>query len=220
MPTFAFVFDMDGVIVDSNPYHKIALQQFCQRLGFHLDEPAMIHHIYGRTNKEWIGNLLGSNISPEQLRQYATEKELLYQELYRAHIRPLAGLHEFLQLLVKQHIPRAIATSAPRMNVDFTLHYTGLGSFFDVILDESHVQHGKPHPEIYIKTAEALQLPPERCIVFEDSLSGVAAAQAAGCKVVGVLTTHRAAELAHAHMTIKDFTNLQPEQIYCQINLS
>jgi beta-phosphoglucomutase-like phosphatase (HAD superfamily) len=94
-----------------------------------------------------------------------------------------------------------------------------LSSFFSIILDESCVSHGKPNPEIYLKAAAALQLPPERCIVFEDSLSGVAAAQAAGCKVVGVLTTHSADELAHSDMTIEDFTNLQPEKIYRQINL-
>lgn len=215
----AFIFDMDGVIVDSNPYHKIALQTFCKRLGFTLTEEEMIHKIYGRTNKEWISNLFNGKITAEELQRYGTEKELLYQELYRADIRPLAGLREFLELLERQGIPRAIATSAPRINVDFTLEHTGLRPFFDIILDESHVVHGKPAPEIYLKTAAALQLPPQRCIVFEDSLSGVAAAQAAGCKVVGVLTTHRAEELAHADMTIQDFTNLQPKAIYRQINL-
>jgi HAD superfamily hydrolase (TIGR01509 family) len=219
MKTPAFVFDMDGVIVNSNPYHKVALQMFCQRLGFHLDEQEMIHKIYGRTNKEWISNLFGGDIEADLLAQYGIEKELLYQELYKPHIQPLAGLREFLQLLDLQDIPRAVATSAPRMNVDFTLGNTGLSSFFSIILDESCVSHGKPNPEIYLKAAAALQLPPERCIVFEDSLSGVAAAQAAGCKVVGVLTTHSADELAHSDMTIEDFTNLQPEKIYRQINL-
>jgi HAD superfamily hydrolase (TIGR01509 family) len=219
MKTVAFVFDMDGVIVDSNPYHKIALQTFCQRLGFDLDEQEMIHKIYGRTNKEWISNLFGNDITAELLAQYGIEKELLYQELYQPYIQPLAGLKDFLQILDKQAIPRAIATSAPRMNVDFTLGNTGLSNFFSTILDESHVLHGKPNPEIYLKAAAALQLLPEQCIVFEDSLSGVAAAKAAGCKVVGVLTTHSAAELADADMTIEGFTNLQPEKIYRQINL-
>lgn len=220
MSALAFVFDMDGVIVDSNPYHKIALQRFCRRLGFELTEEEMIHRIYGRTNKEWISNLFGGNIAPDLLEKYGTEKELLYQELFRADIRPTAGLREFLQLLVQRQIPRAIATSAPRINVDFTLRHTELEGFFDIILDESCVQHGKPNPEIYLKAAAALQLPPNRCIVFEDSLSGVAAARAAGCKVIGVLTTHSAAELAHTDMTIRDFTDLKPEDIYRQMNLS
>lgn len=219
MITAAFVFDMDGVIVDSNPYHKIALQKFCKRLGFDLDEQEMVHKIYGRTNKEWISNLFDGHIQTDLLAQYGIEKELLYQELYKPHIQPLAGLKEFLQILDNQAIPKAIATSAPRINVDFTLGYTGLSGFFSTILDESHVSHGKPNPEIYLKAAAALQLPPEQCIVFEDSLSGVAAAKAAGCKVVGVLTTHSADELAHTDMTIEDFTNLQPEKIYRQINL-
>jgi HAD superfamily hydrolase (TIGR01509 family) len=110
------------------------------------------------------------------------------------------------------NIQMAIGTSAPRSNVDFVLKHTGIEKFFPVILDESHVTHGKPNPEIYINCAAALNFPPAQVIVFEDSLSGVAAGLAAGCHVVGIATTHTAEELG-TKVTMKDFTELSPAEI-------
>lgn len=207
MSSFAVIFDMDGVIIDSNPFHKIALKQFCNKYGFDFTDEELISRIYGRTNKEWITNLFGP-LPPHQLIQFEEEKEGLYRELYKNDIRALAGLPGFLAQLRLNKIPIAIGTSAPRSNVNFVLNHTGLGEFFPVILDETDVVRGKPDPEIYLKVAARLGLAPARCIVFEDSLSGVEAAQRAGAFVVGVTTTHRAEELAHTGLTIQDFTNL------------
>jgi beta-phosphoglucomutase-like phosphatase (HAD superfamily) len=111
----------------------------------------------------------------------------------------------------------AIGTSAPRSNVDFVLKHTGIGKYFPVILDESHVTHGKPNPEIYINCAAALNYPPSQCIVFEDSLSGVAAGRAAGSPVVGVATTHTAFELG-TKVTLNDFSELTPAELIYKIN--
>ena len=102
---------------------------------------------------------------------------------------------EFLEKVKGAGIPMAIATSAPRANVDFTLVHTHIERFFSTILDDSFVTVGKPNPEIYLKSAAALGFPPEHCVVFEDSLSGVKAGKGAGCKVVGVTTTHSREEL-------------------------
>jgi beta-phosphoglucomutase len=112
-----------------------------------------------------------------------------------------------------QNIPRAIATSAPRANVDFTLEKTGTAKYFQVILDESFVSKGKPDPEIYLKTAAALKFTPGNCVVFEDSLSGVKAGKAAGCKVVGVTTTHSRQELAETDLVIDNFEDLDPQEL-------
>jgi HAD superfamily hydrolase (TIGR01509 family) len=212
MNPFAFVFDMDGVIVDTNPFHKIALRTFAEQHGYHLDEEGLIRKIYGRTNKEWIPNLFGRSLSPEEVSAYGEEKEKLFRDLYEKEIREVSGLTDFLIAARRLQVKMAIGTSAPRSNVDFVLKHTGLEKFFPVILDESHVTHGKPNPEIYINCAAALLLPPARCIVFEDSLSGVAAGRAAGCPVVGVATTHTADELG-TKVTIRDFMEFTPEEI-------
>ncbi|MFZ6010293.1 MAG: HAD family hydrolase [Bacteroidota bacterium] len=208
----AFIFDMDGVIVDSNPFHKIALKQFCKQHGFDLSEEQLREKIYGRTNKDWIANVFGK-IEPSLVKQYGEEKEALFREIYKNEIRPIDGLVDFLRRLDEQQIPRAIATSAPKANVDFTLKATRMARFFPLILDESFVTRGKPDPEIYLKTVAALGLKPDQCIVLEDSLSGVRAGKAAGCKVVGITTTHTREELHETDLIIDNFNELDPQTL-------
>jgi beta-phosphoglucomutase family hydrolase len=217
MNSFAFVFDMDGVIVDTNPYHKIALRQFAEKYGYQLSEEGLIKKIYGRTNKEWIPNLFGRTMSAEEVSRYGEEKEQLFRDLYEKDIKEVNGLTNFLKAAADMGIKMAIGTSAPRSNVDFVLKHTDIGKFFSVILDESHVTHGKPNPEIYINCASSLQFPPSQCIVFEDSLSGLASGRAAGCPVVGVATTHSAEELG-TKVVIKDFTELSPKDLISKIS--
>ncbi len=213
MRSIAFVFDMDGVIIHGNPYHKIALHQFCEKYGYHLTEDQLRSKIYGRTNKQWITNLFERELGAEELHRFAEEKEGLFRDLIAKDIKALAGLKEFLNQMNAQKIDRAIGTSAPRSNVDFVMAKTQLTSYFSTILDDSFVEYGKPNPEIYIKCAAALNYAPADCVVFEDSLSGVAAGKAAGCKVVGVATTHTHAELADTDLVIDDFMNLNPSEI-------
>lgn len=210
MKRLGVIFDMDGVIVDSNPYHKIALKEFCSRHGYELTDDQLLKRIYGRTNREWITDLFGK-LPEEQLLEYTEEKEQLYRKLFNEDIKPLKGLVKFLDLLDEKNILRAIGTSAPRSNVDFTLTRTNTTKYFPTILNDTFVTHSKPHPEIYIKSAAALGLPNDQCIVIEDSLSGVEAGQKAGSKVVGVTTTHTREELAHCALVIDDFEGLTIE---------
>ncbi|MBS1486600.1 MAG: HAD family phosphatase [Bacteroidetes bacterium] len=212
---FAFIFDMDGVIVDTNPYHKIALKQFAEKYGYPLDEEGLIKKIYGRTNKEWIPHLFGRTITTAELSYFGEEKEAMFRELYEKDIVEVKGLTSFLEEATRLNIKMAIGTSAPRSNVDFVLKHTGIEKFFSAILDESHVTHGKPDPEIYTKCAASLKLPPAQCVVFEDSLSGIAAAKAAGCHVVGITTTHTAQEL-EVSIKMKDFTQQTPSWLVDQ----
>ena len=212
MNSFAVIFDMDGVIIDSNPFHKISLRQFCEKYGYHLSDEELIRKIYGRTNKDWLANLFGA-LTKEELTNYGEEKEALFREIYKNDIHALKGLPEFLKGLNEKNIPIAIGTSAPRSNVDFVLAHTGLEKYFSIILDESNVEQGKPNPEIYLKVAARLGYEPVRCIVFEDSLSGVESARRAGAKVVGVATTHSFEELSHTDLVIQDFTDLDPASL-------
>ena len=207
---------MDGVIVDTNPYHKISLKQFCEKYGYRLNEEDLISKIYGRTNNEWIRNIFGP-LPKERILELGEEKEAMFRALYKDVIKPLSGLDNFLKELEDRSIPKAIGTSAPRSNVDFVLEHTHLRKYFTTILDQSDVEHGKPNPEIYLKVAERLGFHPHQCIVFEDSLSGVESAQRAGAKVVGVTTTHSHEELAHTDLVIADFTGLEPLELYRRI---
>jgi HAD superfamily hydrolase (TIGR01509 family) len=204
---FAIIFDMDGVIVDSNPAHKVALRQFCARHGYELSNEYLRNEIYGRTNKDWISNLFG-DLKDHQWKKYEQEKEAIFREIYSDEIKPVNGLLPFLDLLKNNNIPRAIATSAPRENVDFVLDKIALESYFSIILDESDVTKGKPDPQIYLKTVEELSYPADRCIVIEDSVSGIEAAKSAGCKVIGITTTHNSDEFEHTDLVIDNFQHL------------
>ena len=213
MKDFAVIFDMDGVLVDSNPYHKKALVQFCQSHGYNLTEEELRAKIYGRTNKDWITNLFDGRVTGEELKKYAEEKEALFRRLYNGFVKPVNGLVGFLELLEEKQITRAIATSAPGANVDFTLQETGIGKYFNTILDDSYVENGKPDPEIYLKTAAAINYQPGSCVVIEDSLSGVKSARAAGTKVIGITTTHTRDELSDTDLVINNFTELNIEVV-------
>lgn len=203
---------MDGVIADTNHFHKISIQQFAQRYGVKTDEAYLRKEVYGRINAEWIPAMLGEMRTAE-METYAAEKEALFREMYAPHLEEVAGLTAFLRQLQASGIQAAVATSAPPENMDFILDGLGIRAYFQAFLNSNFVTHGKPHPEIYLKAMDALGLAAQDCIVIEDSLSGVEAGINAGCKVIGVLTTHTADELHRAHLTIANFEGFGLNQL-------
>lgn len=210
---FAVLFDMDGVIVDSNPYHKLAFQAFLKKYNRSLTDDELKTHVYGRTNQEGMPYIFQRALATTELTELADEKEALFRELYRADIRPVAGLVPFLQKLKGQRVPMAVGTSAPAANLDFVLNSLGIRSYFDALLDSASVSRGKPDPEIYLKAAAELRIPPSQCIVIEDSLAGVQAGLNAGAKVIGITTTHTTEELANTHRVIQNFEDLTVNQL-------
>jgi beta-phosphoglucomutase family hydrolase len=190
----AFIFDMDGVIVDNAVWHLEAFAEFGKRHGLvHTKENYTKY--FGNTNQTIMNSLFNTILSSDKLNALAEEKEIIYRELYRPFIQPVEGLPAFLENASAQGIPIALATSAPQENVDFTLDSTGLKKYFSIISDASMVKHGKPDPEIYLLTAAKLGLQPSDCIVFEDSIAGIQSALSAGMRVIGVATTHKPEEL-------------------------
>jgi HAD superfamily hydrolase (TIGR01509 family) len=136
------------------------------------------------------------------------EKELIYRDFYRPHIKPANGLLVFLEKLRSHGIKTALATSAGPGNIDFIVDGLGIRDQFDAIIGGAEVQKGKPDPEIYVRAASLVGVEPAACWVIEDSLQGIAAGQAAGMRVVGISTSHTPEELAHTNVVRADFTNL------------
>ena len=202
----AWIFDMDGVIVDTNPFHKQAWMRYARQLGKHITEAWMHEHVYGRINKEALTALLGSVPDDEELRQHTEAKEALFLDSYRDHVAMVPGLRSVLVQGKEAGIPMAVATSAPRMNVEFIFEALGLEAFFPVVIDDQMVTKGKPDPEIYLLTADQLGIPPAQCLVFEDSFSGVNAGLAAGMAVIALSTTHSPDEFRGVEHTMRDFT--------------
>lgn len=205
---FAVIFDMDGVIVDNNWAHKEAIQRFFSDHGVDLTDREFRERVFGRTNREWIRETFDQELPQDQIQRMIREKEALYREIYQPHIALLGGLRKLLESLEKVEVPLALATSAPMSNVEFILGEGDIDGYFQVILTDADVTEGKPHPEIYLKTADALGTPPEQCIVIEDSLAGVEAGKAAGASVIAVTTTHSREELSHANLVVEDFREL------------
>ncbi|NJM15935.1 MAG: HAD family hydrolase [Bacteroidales bacterium] len=176
------IFDMDGTLVDNAKYHQQAFDMLCDR----YERPRIqVHNFMGQTNHFIMGQIFRQKLTKEETQLYAAEKEANYRELFGKEIKPVEGLMEWLETLSENNIPMAMATSAPKENVDFVLDRLFLRKYFAHIVDESMIEHGKPHPEIFLKAAQVLSAAPENCVVFEDALFGVEAGKksrhARGC---------------------------------------
>lgn len=212
------IFDMDGVIVDNGKYHKLAWEEFCNRHKISFSEEKFRTVFFGRTNEEVLPDLFSRSLTHKEIEEFGNEKEAVYREIYRPELNAAPGFIQFLNELKENNIPVGVATSAPKENVDFILQGLEIKTRIDVIVDDSMVSKGKPHPEIYLKTASLLSSPPENCVVFEDSLSGTKAAYDAGTKVVAVTTTLPAAEHIYAHRVIEDFSEASVQFVYALLN--
>jgi beta-phosphoglucomutase family hydrolase len=202
----AMVFDMDGVIVDSNPLHVEAWTQYNRRFGIDAGE-AVKERMYGRRNDEIVRDFFGAHLTAGETAAHGAAKEELYREMAAPRL-PQALVPGVVDLLARHAgLPVGLATNAEPANVDFVLDRSGLRRFFRVVLDGHQVQHPKPHPEIYLQAARRLGVEPGNCVVFEDSYSGIQAAQSAGARVVGLRTTH--GELPGVDLAIDNF--LSPE---------
>jgi len=209
-PGMAMALDMDGVIVDSNPWHVAAWMRYNRRFGIDAGE-ALAERMYGRRNDEIVRDFFGPELNAEQIAAHGAAKEELYREMLRPKLSEalVPGVREFLERHAGQAV--GLATNAEPANVDFILDLAGLRAYFRAVVNGHQVQHPKPHPEIYQRAARLLSVAPGNCIVFEDSFSGVAAARAAGTRIVGVRTTH--AELPGADLEIDDFGGPQAGQL-------
>ena len=166
-----------------------------------------------RRYQTYVRNLSENKITEEEIWALGEEKEALYREIYAPDVAFLPGFIDFLRSLKKNHIKTAVATAAPKVNLDFLLEHIDLRNDFDVLIDDSEVDKGKPDPEIYLKAAEKLGFSPELCLVFEDSLAGIQAAINAGIKVIGVTTTNPPENMQNTNLVIKDFTEINMTRI-------
>jgi beta-phosphoglucomutase family hydrolase len=204
----AAIFDMDGTMINNMSYHKIAWKEFLKQHNISFTEEEFNKNIVGKKNDQILAYVFGRKLTSKELKDYAEEKEALYRETYKPAIQEINGLSQLLDELRSKHIKLAIATTAPEKNRIFGLEALGLGGLFDVILGDEDVQHGKPDPEIYLRTAEELHVMPSACVAFEDSIAGVESAKSAGMTVIGILSTHTVDELVRADYVVKDFSEV------------
>ncbi|MCS5490422.1 HAD family hydrolase [Algoriphagus limi] len=201
----AVIFDMDGVICHTNPFHSKAFRIFFEKRSLYPTEEEFAQHMYGKSNSYILSHFLGRKIEGDELLILEDEKESLFREIYQHHVSPISGFQDFFKNLKKAGFLTGVATSAPFANLELIGGKLDLFPHMESILASEHVTKHKPDPEVYLKSAYKLGVNPDRCVVFEDSFSGVSAAKNAGMKVVGVLSSHSTDELPVCDFYINHF---------------
>lgn len=199
----AFLFDMDGVIVESTDLHTRAWEIYLTRHGINPD--GVMGRMLGKRNDQIVRIFWGDSLDAAEADRHGADKEQLYREMmepvFEEHV--VGGVREFMAAARRSGVPCALATNAEPKNVDFVLGRAGLRGHLSAIVDGHQVERPKPDPEVFLKAAARLRVDTRNCVVFEDSPGGMSAARAAGARVVALLTTLTEAPLAD--IAIRDF---------------
>ena len=214
----AVVFDMDGVLADTEEFHLEAWGRLVEAHGLEDGEQGLseemlelIRSTFGQANDTIIPLLWEkAGRSPgDALAALSLEKEQCYRNCARGRVRPMPGIEDFLGLLKKENIPAAIGTSGPEENVSFILEEFNWRNVFHSLVHRSRFKKGKPAPDCFLVAAEELGQPPDKTIVFEDSVHGLMAANSGGFTAAAIASTHEPAELTqYTGWVFRDFRSL------------
>lgn len=179
------IFDFNGTLFWDSEQQELAWRTIAEEwVHRKIDESEFQKYIHGRSNNSILEYLMGRSLSQGELHKLSEQKESLYRQLCvnQLSFQLAPGAVEFLDYLKNKNIPRSIATSSGKTNVDFYIHRLGLEKWFErkaIVYNDGSI-HGKPAPDIYIKASKVIHVLPQNCIVFEDAVSGIEAANAAG----------------------------------------
>lgn len=212
---FAAIFDMDGTLIDNTPFHFKAWQQLFKKHNLHeLSNETYLTEISGVPILNTVKKFFGDDVDEAGQRALVKEKQQLYQAAFLPYLRPINGLENFLAELKGAEVKIALATSSDISDVDFIFETIPIRQYFDALITGGMVSQPKPSPQIFLKAAEQLGARPERCVVFEDSLSGLKAGNNAGMKVVGITTAHPAQTITSlANLVINDYADVTPQKL-------
>ncbi len=194
----AFIFDLNGTMINDMEYHTRAWQNLLNNdLGGSFTWDEVKKEMYGK-NPEVLVRMFGPDrFTMDEMIQLSLEKEKRYQQQYLHQLALLPGLTEFLEAAHQQQIPMAIGSAAIPFNIDFVLDNLNIRHYFKAIVSADDVMLSKPHPETYLKVAALLGIAPADCLVFEDVPKGAEAALNAGMKSIILTTTHHADEFTY-----------------------
>jgi len=194
----AVLFDMDGVLVDSEAYiRQAAIKMFAEK-GYEVSE-ADFMPFTGMGENRYLGGVAEKHHIPFELETDKRRTYEIYAQLVKGKLDPLDGVKDFIHNCIYRNLKLAVASSADPVKVHINLDEIGLErSLFQAIVTGLDIEHKKPAPDIFIKAAELLGVNPERCLVVEDAISGVQAGKSAGAKVLALKTSFTSEELAAA----------------------
>lgn len=217
MTNKAFIFDMNGTMIDDMHYHTSAWFRLLEKLGAGLTLEQTKLQMYGKAEEMFDRIFDPGRFSEQELSEIIMGKEKLYQEEFRPHLKLMSGLDQFLQKARQNSIGLSIGTAAPKTNVDYVLDGLNLRALFPVIVGAEDVATSKPDPEVFLRCAAGLQIRPENCIVFEDSPKGIEAARNGGMQAVVLTTFHEAADFSdfdNVLFCVKDYTDKKLESLF------
>lgn len=217
LPIKAFLFDLNGTMIDDMQYHNKAWFHILNDdLGANLSWDQVKSHMYGK-NTELLIRVFGPDkFTQSEMDTLSVEKEKRYQAEYRPILQLIDGLDHFLAIAKERGIKMGIGSAAIPFNINFVLDGLNLRHYFPSIVSADDVVNSKPDPETYLKGAQELGVLPQECLVFEDAPKGVEAAQLAGMKAVVITTMHEVEEFAHYDNIvcfIKDYRELNIDSL-------
>lgn len=202
------IFDFNGTLFWDTPFHNTAWDQFLENHQIELSDQEKNEKIHGKNNRDIFTGLLNRAIEPEELEQFIDEKEGLYRDICVKAQQPLAdGAIELFEFLKVNNIRYTIATASGPENVGFFFQQFDLHHWFDfeqVVYDDGSMR-GKPNPDFFLKAMEKLQLKPEECLVFEDSIAGIKAAENAGAGKIIIVNSTQTDYGQFGHEVIRTF---------------
>lgn len=217
-----FIFDWDGVVVDSSAQHEESWERLAEEEGLPLFE-GHFKLGFGKRNQLIIPEILKWAEDPIEIARLGDRKETLYRRiLSETGIDPLPGARAFVESLREAGLPYAVGSSTPRENIEAVVEGARMQGLFETIVAAADVSKGKPNPEVFLKAAAAIHAPAERCIVFEDSLSGIEAGLAGGMHVVALATTNSPEILIEsgAFLVAESFEELKVTELLQRIDSS
>ena len=194
----AFLFDMNGTMINDMSYHEKAWFDILNEdLKANMTMAQVKSHMYGK-NEELFERVFGNDLySAEDVASWSLKKEQRYQQDFLPHLKLIDGLDQFLSHARDHEVKMAIGTAASPFNVEYVLNHIPVKSYFDAVITADDVPVSKPNPDVFLLCADRLGIPYAECLVFEDSPKGVEAAQNAGMKAVVIKTYHTEADFAH-----------------------
>jgi beta-phosphoglucomutase family hydrolase len=208
----AFIFDLNGTMIDDMDFHIRAWHSILTSLGAELSLEQVKLECYGK-NEELLERVFPGRFSNEEMQRMILQKEQTYQLEFKPHLKLIAGLESFLQKAYAESIPMGIGSAALPMNINYVLDGLQIRHYFKAIVSAVDVAFSKPHPETFLSCAKQLGVEPSNCIVFEDSPKGVLAAKMAGMKCVVLTTMHNENEFANFDNVILKVSDYSTEVI-------
>jgi len=212
----AFLFDLNGTMIDDMDFHIRAWHKILNKLGADISMEQMKEECYGK-NGELLDRIFPGRFSDEEKDKMSYAKEAAYQLAFKPSLKLLNGLTDFLAKASQENIPMGIGSAAIHFNIDFVLDGLHIRKYFSAIVGAEDVTTSKPDPETFMKCADQLNMPYQKCIVFEDAPKGVEAAQHAGMQCVVLTTMHTKEEFSQYKNIIcfvRDYTDTQLNNLF------